>query len=182
MQESVVPMIARNTVNAWTSMKILPLPGPKMALPTMIIMSPIGAADPRRSHAVAAIQEVVRREILDQVTERPLHQQRGDHRDGDVALGVLRLAAHGRDRFESDQNQNRDAWPARRPSRNCATPVTDPARGMGLEDALVVLLGIVDLERNRLAGCVQLGLRRAVFLAHDRCRRACRPDPAPSPS
>ena len=46
MQESVVPMMARNTVNASISMKVRPLPGPRIALPTMIIMSPMGAADP----------------------------------------------------------------------------------------------------------------------------------------
>ena len=46
MQESVVPMIARKTVKASISMKMRPLPGPKRASPTTIIMSPIGAADP----------------------------------------------------------------------------------------------------------------------------------------
>ena len=46
MQESVVPMSARNTVKASNSMKIRPLPGPNMALPTTTIMSPMGAADP----------------------------------------------------------------------------------------------------------------------------------------
>ncbi len=46
MQESVVPISARNTVNASTSMKMRPPPAPKNALPTMIIMSPMGADDP----------------------------------------------------------------------------------------------------------------------------------------
>ena len=59
-------------------------------------------------HGVAAIQEVVGREVLEQIAEGSLHQQRGDDRDGNVALGVLGLAAHRGHRFESDQDQNRD--------------------------------------------------------------------------
>ena len=46
MQLSVVPMRARNTVTASAIMKYLPWPWPSSASPTMIIMSPIGAADP----------------------------------------------------------------------------------------------------------------------------------------
>ena len=46
MHESVVPISARNTVNASTSMKVRPLPGPNSALPTTIIISPMGAAEP----------------------------------------------------------------------------------------------------------------------------------------
>ena len=43
---SVVPMRARNTVMASASMKYLPWPCPSRASPTMIIMSPMGAAEP----------------------------------------------------------------------------------------------------------------------------------------
>ena len=40
-------MSARNTVNACTSMKALPAAGlPNIQVPTITIMSPIGAADP----------------------------------------------------------------------------------------------------------------------------------------
>ena len=46
MQESVVPIRARTTVKASTSMKMRPPPWPKNALPMMIIMSPMGADEP----------------------------------------------------------------------------------------------------------------------------------------
>ena len=47
MQDRVVPMRARNTVRAWTSMKALPAAGlPNSHVPAMIIMSPTGAAEP----------------------------------------------------------------------------------------------------------------------------------------
>ena len=46
MQLSVVPMSARKTVKASASMKYLPWPWPSSASPTMIIMSPMGAAEP----------------------------------------------------------------------------------------------------------------------------------------
>ena len=76
MQLSVVPMMARNTVKASTSMKIRPPPGPNAALPMTIIMSPTGAAEPDALCIVyPLLEEVVRREILNQVTERPLNQQ-----------------------------------------------------------------------------------------------------------
>src|SRR5580700_4328422 len=46
MQESVVPIRARNTVMASINMNVRPLPWPNNALPTTIIMSPMGAAEP----------------------------------------------------------------------------------------------------------------------------------------
>ena len=46
MQLSVVPISARKTVKASASMNQRPLPCPSRPSPTMIIMSPIGAADP----------------------------------------------------------------------------------------------------------------------------------------
>ena len=58
---------------------------------------------------VAAVQEVVRGEILEQVADRALNRQREQHRARDVPLGVLRLFAHRRHGFETDQQQNRDA-------------------------------------------------------------------------
>ena len=145
-------------MNASISMKVRPLPGPSIALPTTIIMSPMGAADPvALCIGVAAVQEVVRREILEQVTERPLHQQRRDHRDGDVALGVLGLASHRGHRFESDQNQNRDRGLHEHPAE---VVHADHRAGVGMaeEVALFVLVGIGDLERHRLAGGIQLRL------------------------
>ena len=46
MQESVVPMRAKNTVRACTNMNALPAAGlPKSQVPAIIIMSPNGAAD-----------------------------------------------------------------------------------------------------------------------------------------
>ena len=45
MQLSVVPIRARKTVKASTSMKMRPRPAPKSASPTTIIMSPMGAAE-----------------------------------------------------------------------------------------------------------------------------------------
>ena len=45
MQLSVVPIRARKTVKASASMKYLPLPWPSRASPTIIIMSPTGAAE-----------------------------------------------------------------------------------------------------------------------------------------
>src|ERR1035438_6253261 len=48
MQDSVVPISARNTVNASHSMKIRPPPGPKRAVPTTIIMSPMAFTASRR--------------------------------------------------------------------------------------------------------------------------------------
>jgi hypothetical protein len=46
MHESVVPMSARKTVKAWTSMKARPaLYDPNSHVPTMTIMSPSGAPE-----------------------------------------------------------------------------------------------------------------------------------------
>ncbi len=46
MHDSVVPMSARKTVNAWTSMNARPaLYEPKSHVPTMTIMSPRGAPE-----------------------------------------------------------------------------------------------------------------------------------------
>jgi hypothetical protein len=45
MQLSVVPIKAKKTVKASASMKYLPLPWPSNPSPTMIIISPIGAAE-----------------------------------------------------------------------------------------------------------------------------------------
>ena len=80
-------------------------------------------------HRVPAAEEVVRREILDQITERPLHQQRDDHGDGNVAFGVLRFAAHGRHRFESDQDQDGDSRLNEGKSTKLCTPTTEAASG-----------------------------------------------------
>ncbi len=59
-------------------------------------------------HAVAAVEEVVGGEVLEEVEDDALHQQRGEDGDGDVALGVLGLTAHGGDGLEADQDQDRD--------------------------------------------------------------------------
>src|SRR6516165_10486222 len=57
-------------------------------------------------HAVAAIEEVVRRKIFEQVAEQTLYEQRDNYSDGNVAPGILGLAAHGGNRFEADQDQD----------------------------------------------------------------------------
>ena len=47
MQESVVPIRARNTVMAWMNMNHQPAVAlPKSQVPTITIMSPIGALEP----------------------------------------------------------------------------------------------------------------------------------------
>ena len=58
---------------------------------------------------VAVVQEIVRGEVFQQVAERALNRQREQHGPRHIAPGILRLLAHGRDRFESNQDQNRDA-------------------------------------------------------------------------
>ena len=110
----------------------------------------------RALHGVAAIQEVVGREILEQVAERALNQQRGDHRDGDVALGVLGLAAHRGDRFESDQDQNGD-------------------RGLHEHPAPVVRTRSPKLRSDALR---KLPLSSVVGIADRGTARACRRRPA----
>ena len=59
-------------------------------------------------HGIAGVEEVVGREILDQVADHPLNQQRGDDGDGNMLGWVLGLASHRGHRFEADQNQNGD--------------------------------------------------------------------------
>ena len=61
-----------------------------------------------RLHRVPGVEEVVGCEILNQVTDQALNQQRGDDRDGNMFGWILRFASHGGHRFESDQNQDRD--------------------------------------------------------------------------
>ena len=63
----------------------------------------------RVGQRVPLVQEVVRREVLDQVAKRALDREREEHRLGDVPLGVLGLLTHRRDRLESDQDEDRDA-------------------------------------------------------------------------
>ena len=62
----------------------------------------------RALHRIPRVQEVVGREVLKQVAEQPLNQQRRDDRNWYVLRWILSLAAHRGHRFEADQNQNRD--------------------------------------------------------------------------
>jgi hypothetical protein len=55
----------------------------------MIIMSPMGAADCRALHGIAGVEEVVGREILKQVTDQALDQQRSDDGDGNMFGGIF---------------------------------------------------------------------------------------------
>ena len=115
-------------------------------------MSPMGAAElAALCHGVAGVEEVVGREVLDQVADQPLNQQRGDDGDGDVFGRIFGLASHRGDRFEADQDENGDrglneqkAEFVRRDDRSGV--------GVGKEVAGGVCLGIVDGEGNRLAG------------------------------
>ena len=58
---------------------------------------------------VSAVKVVVPGKILEQVTEAALNDQREDDGLGNVALGVLGFFTHRRDRFKSDEDENRDA-------------------------------------------------------------------------
>ncbi len=85
---------------------------------------------------------------------------------GTSRLAILRLAAHRRDRFESDQNQNGDGRLNEHPREVVDSNYRACAR-MSQEDALVVVFGIVDDERHRLAGSVKLRLGDHVRVADD---------------
>ena len=111
MHESVVPIRARKTVMAWMNMNHQPASAlPNSQVPTITIMSPIGALEPAAvRQRVAGIEEVTGGEVFDQVADHALDEQREQHRPRNVALGVLGLFAHRGDRLESDQDQDRDA-------------------------------------------------------------------------
>ena len=144
-------------------------------------MSPMGAADPDAlCHRIARIEEVVGREILDQITDQALNQQRGNDGDRYMFGGILRLAPHRGDRFEADQDENRDCG-----LNEHVAGFMRSNDGHGAEVCVRNVAGRVglrvgDLEGHWLAGCVEqrqriaagVANRRAVFgcLRTDRCR------------
>ncbi len=76
----------------------------------MTIMSPSGAPEPGRiGHGVALIEEVVGREVLNQIAEDSLDAERQQHGPWNVALGVACLLTHRSYRLEPDQDENGDA-------------------------------------------------------------------------
>ena len=95
-------------MTASISMKVRPWPDPKRASPTMIIMSPMGAAEPVASTSDTRYLGSSLRRNTRTNSRSPLNQQRNDNRNGNVPLGVFGFAAHGGHRFESDQDQNGD--------------------------------------------------------------------------
>ncbi len=59
-------------------------------------------------HRIPGVEEVVGREILDQVADQSLNQQRGNDGDGYMLGWIFSLASHRGYRFEADQDQNGD--------------------------------------------------------------------------
>ena len=141
---------------ASTSMKMRPRPTPNKASPTMVIMSPMGAEDAcAYCIGIPAIEKIISRKILEQVTEAALHQQRRDDRNGNVAFRVLGLASHRGHRFEADQDQNGDRGLHKHEAKVVHSD-DRPGVGMRNESAGGVGLRIADVIRHRLAGRVQL--------------------------
>ena len=103
MHDSVVPISARNTVHA----SIIMNHQPPLALPKDRRADQLHDVADRRGRrpagrrVVTTIEIVVGGEILEQVAEAALNQQRKDDRLGDVPFGVLRLFTHRGDRFET---------------------------------------------------------------------------------
>ena len=109
-QESVVPIRARKTVDAWIIMNHQPrgrcrMPRRRQAASCRRS----GPTSPRRWRSCSScFEEVVGREVFEQVAEAALDDQREDNGLGDVALGVLGFFAHRGDRLEADQDQDGD--------------------------------------------------------------------------
>src|SRR5208337_4956982 len=83
---------------------------------------------------VPTVEEKVRSKILEEVTERTLNYQGQEYGFWDVAFRVSCLFTQRCDRFETDQNQNRDT----RLNHN----ETEPMRGDDRKSALVKLKGV----------------------------------------
>ena len=118
-------------------------------------------------HGIAAIEEVVCGEILEQIAEHALHQEGDDDRNRDVALGVLGFTFHGSDRFKSHQDQDGHRGLDEGPSN-----FVDSHHGGGLsvrqEIAAGVIVGVGDEVWYGLSGGIQLRLRDIVGVADNR--------------
>src|SRR5215469_7667504 len=66
-----------------------------------------GRSGTRRAlHRIPRVEEVVGAEVLDEVTEQPLNQQRSDDGDRNMFLWVFGFASHRRDGFKSHEDEN----------------------------------------------------------------------------
>ena len=102
-------------------------------------------------HGIAGVEEVVGREIFNQVAHQALNQQRGDHGNGNVLGGIFGLAAHRGHRFEANQDENGDGGLDEQKAEFVRCNNRGGGR-VGEEVAGGVCLGIVDGEGNRFAG------------------------------
>ena len=59
-------------------------------------------------HGIAGVEEVVGREIFNEVAHQALNQERSDNGDGNMPGGIFGLASHRGDRFKADQDENGD--------------------------------------------------------------------------
>ena len=83
---------------------------------------------PCAGHGIPGVERVVGREILEQVADQPLDQQRSDDGDGNMFGGVLSLASHRGHRFKSDQDQNGDRGLNEHVAESCAAKPPKPPR------------------------------------------------------
>ena len=120
-------------------------------------------------HTIPAVEEVICREVLKQVADQALDQQRRDHRDRNVAFRVLGLAPHRGHRLESHQDQDGHGGLNENPAPIVRAHDRSAAR-MAQEVALVVGRRIGDVEGHGLPGGIQLGLGPSVGLAQNRFR------------
>ena len=102
-------------------------------------------------HGIPRVKEIIRCEILDQITDKALNQERGDDGNRYMLGGILCLASHRGYRLKADQNENGD----RCLNEHEADVVRRNDRcggGVGQEGARSgILLGIVDDEGNLFA-------------------------------
>ena len=110
MQESVVPIRARKTVSGLDQHEpprgVITAEEPRAGDHHHVADRGAGAG--RVGQLVAGVEEVVGGEVLEQVADHALDEQREEHRPGNVPLGVLRFLAHRGHRLETDQDQDRD--------------------------------------------------------------------------
>ena len=118
-------------------------------------------------HGISGVQEVVRSEILKQVTDQPLNEQRSDDGNGYVLGWILGLASHRGHRFEADQDQNGDRCLdehvtefVRHDDRSCGGMRQEVAGGIGCR--------VVDGEGDGLACGIEQGQRITGCVAHGR--------------
>ena len=95
----------------------------------------------RALHGVPGVEKVVGAEVLKQVTEQSLDEQRCDDGDGNMLGWIFGLASHRGDRFKADQNQNRNRSLNEHPAefvnadhRGCVGMGEEVAGGVGGRD------------------------------------------------